>query len=164
MDCSTRATAVARHGFDCCFSLSSSRSLSLFPLSFFSLLCVASRHTKTAVTSPPVDRWFATRSGRAARRRAAAQTRVRIRSFSLRVPHAYSVPVLRPPTVHRPAFAYYTDAAVTRSHHLPHGPDRAHRISRARNRRASRKTITSHANASINVHARYKLRVRVRRK
>lgn len=99
----TWATAVARHGFDCCFSLSSSRSLSLFLPSFFSLLCVASRHTKTAVTSPLVD---------AVARRlaaAAAQTRIRICSFSLRVPHAYIADsVLRPPTVHRPPSTHST--------------------------------------------------------
>lgn len=110
-----------------------------FPLStlfFFSLLCVASRHTKTAVTSPPVDRcWFATRSGRASPRRANANSNSFF--FVARATRVYSVPVLRPPTVHRPASAYCTDAAVTRSHHLPHGPDRAHRVFRARNRRAS---------------------------
>jgi len=79
----TRATAVARHGFDCCFSLSSSRSLSLFPPSFF---FVPLRRVATHENS-----CYFTAGRRAARRlaAAAAQTRIRIRSFSLRVPHAY---------------------------------------------------------------------------
>lgn len=80
----TRATAVARHGFDCCFSLSSSRSLSLFlPSFFFAPLRRVATHENSC---------YFTAGRRAARRlaAAAAQTRIRIRSFSLRVPHAYS--------------------------------------------------------------------------
>lgn len=72
---------------------------------------------------------------------AAAQTRIRIRSFSLRVPHAYSAgPVPRPPLWCIDQHPHRRD--VTRLHHLPHGPDRARRTFRARNRRASQKTIT----------------------
>lgn len=131
----TRATAVARHGFDCCFSLSSSRSLSLFPPSFFSFLCVASRHTKTAVTSPLVD---------APRVASPPQRRKREFEFALFHcachTHTRAAPVLRPPTVHRPASAY--SASVTRLYHLPYDPNRARRIFRARNRHASRKIIT----------------------
>jgi len=132
----TRATAVARHGFDCCFSLSSSCSLSLFLPSFFLLLCVASRHTKTAVTSSLVD---APRVASLLRRKrefefalfhyACHTHTAQPRCFDLLHGTSTSIRILR------------INAPVTRLHHLPRGSDRACHIFRGRNRRTSRKTV-----------------------
>lgn len=106
-----------------------------FPLStlfFFSLLCVASRHTKTAVTLPLVDA-----------PRVAARRRKREFEFALFqcACHTHAERRYFAPYVIGASTIYCTDAPVIRLHHLSHGPDRAHRIFRARNRRASRKTI-----------------------
>ena len=134
----TRATAVARHGFDCCFSLSSSRSLSLFPPSFFfaPLRRVATHENSCYFT--------AGRRGRASPRRCgganansnslffiARATRIH-RGLSASTSYGAST------TIH----ILHTNAPVTRLYHLPRDSDRASRIFRARNRRASRKTIT----------------------
>jgi len=123
-----------------------------FPLStlFFSLLCVASRHTKTAVTSSLVDAPHVASLLRRKREfefalfHYACHTHTaQPRCFDLLHSTSTSIRILR------------INAPVTRLHHFPHGPDRACHIFRGRNRHASRKTITR----MIDVYTRYKLLV-----
>lgn len=131
----TRATAVARHGFDCCFSLSSSRSLSLFPPSFFFRSSASRRDTRKQLL---LYRWS---TRRASSHGGGANANSNSLFFNARATRIQSDGTSTPYVVGA-STKYCTDAPVTRLHHLSHGPDRAHCIFRARNRRASRKTIT----------------------
>lgn len=147
----TRATAVARHGFDCCFSLSSSRSLSLFPPSFFFRSSASRRDTRKQLL---LHRWPTRHTARRLAR-CGANANSNSLFFIARAARIQRGPGASTSSmVHRPASApTRCDAAASPS---ARPWPRASYFSYAESAR-----LPKNHNASIDVHARYKSRVRV---